>query len=197
MRPVLERLETRCAPAVVQPLLITSRFLSDWTVNQPGYNQIMNVQGGVPPYVVRTLAGAPPPGITMDRSGHIAGTPTVVGSFTFGVQAQDSTRASAFWHYTITINPPVTLLQVPLPDAAVGTFYLQFLYAQGGTVGAGGSYTFNVHGALPAGMILTDSGILAGVPTSAGVYSFTVIATDATGASGLESFSLIVPQLTP
>src|SRR5262249_36281615 len=66
--------------------------------------------------------------------------------------------------------------------------YSQMLSSIGGT----GSSTFATAGPLPAGLILSDSGLLSGTPTVPGDYTFTVTATDATGGSSSQSYSIMV-----
>ncbi len=75
-----------------------------------------------------------------------------------------------------------------LPTATVGTAYSQTVSATGGT----GSYTFSVSaGALPAGLLLNaSSGVISGTPTTAGASSFTVRATDGSGAFGSRAYSV-------
>src|SRR5215831_9560402 len=55
------------------------------------------------------------------------------------------------------------------------------------------TYTWSATGgALPPGVLLSTSGLLSGTPTTPGTYSFTVQATDQSGASGSASFSMTV-----
>ncbi|MCK7593971.1 putative Ig domain-containing protein [Pseudomarimonas salicorniae] len=93
---------------------------------------------------------------------------------------------------TLTVTPGV------LPSAIVGQMYHQVLGASG--QGSRAPYRFAVvEGALPAGLSLDPtSGLLDGVPTVAGGYTFTVEARDGSGAelggpfSGRRGFNLAV-----
>jgi hypothetical protein len=89
---------------------------------------------------------------------------------------------------SITLSPPV------LPGAAVGDFYSQTVTAINGT----GPFTFTMlSGALPPGLSLTDDGHIGGVPYVAGIYAFTIGATDADGVTGSIAYSVaIVPGPT-
>ena len=82
----------------------------------------------------------------------------------------------------ISINPPT------LANSNVGVNYLQTLSGTQGT----GPYTFAVTaGALPPGLSLNGtSGAIAGVPTSAGSYAFTVTATDSLAQTGSRAYTI-------
>ena len=72
-------------------------------------------------------------------------------------------------------GPYITTLQ-PLADAFAGQSYTQTFASIRGTA----PVTFSVSGgSLPPGLTLSAAGVLSGVPTNAGTYSFTVRATDA------------------
>lgn len=75
-----------------------------------------------------------------------------------------------------TPPPPVlTITTVNLPAATVGGIYAQQLQVTGGVA----PYTWSVvAGALPAGVILSSSGVLSGIPSSSGPFNFTVQVTD-------------------
>jgi hypothetical protein len=63
------------------------------------------------------------------------------------------------------------------------------LTATGGTA----PYTFAVTaGALPPGLTLSPAGLLSGIPTRAGGYTFTVTATDSAGCLGTRVYTLAV-----
>ena len=69
----------------------------------------------------------------------------------------------------------------------VGTAYAQTVSASGGTA----PYSFAVSaGAVPAGLVLSTSGILGGTPSAAGTSTFTVTATDAASFTGSRAYSV-------
>lgn len=84
---------------------------------------------------------------------------------------------------TITLSPPT------LPNGAEGAFYSQTITASGGT----GTYFFSVTGgALPPGLSLSSGGVLSGIPTSGGTFSFIVRATDSSECSGSQGYTVII-----
>jgi hypothetical protein len=62
------------------------------------------------------------------------------------------------------------------------------LQLQASDSSAGATVTFSATG-LPAGLSISQSGLISGSPTTGGTYSVTVTATDSTGASGSTSFT--------
>jgi len=70
------------------------------------------------PYTFTLTSGSLPPGLTLSASGLLSGTPTVVGSFSFTVQAAGSGGASGTQAYTLIVDKKtttVTLAATPNP----------------------------------------------------------------------------------
>ena len=90
---------------------------------------------------------------------------------------------------TATIVNDDVLLDIQpqnLPNGSVGTFYSDTLTTDGGTA----PYSYAVTaGTVPAGLTFNPSGILSGMPLAAGNASFTITATDSSGAPGPYSAS--------
>ncbi|MEO6076518.1 MAG: IPTL-CTERM sorting domain-containing protein, partial [Dokdonella sp.] len=85
--------------------------------------------------------------------------------------------------------PAITLSPSTLPNGSMGVAYSQTLSATGGTA----PYSFTVvAGALPPGLTLTPSGLLAGAPSTSGSFSFTVKATDANGCVGSQTYVIVI-----
>jgi putative Ig domain-containing protein len=149
--------------------------LPDAVVGQPYSAFTFQSTGGLAPVTWTVASGSLPTGLTLSPGGTISGTPTVSGSFSFTVQANDGSSPTQ----TITINVSVRsasllVISTPggtLPDAVQGVTYgpipLQF---------AGGiaPQTWSVSaGALPPGMALSSSGVIGGVPAATGRFGFT------------------------
>jgi hypothetical protein len=77
----------------------------------------------------------------------------------------------------------------------VGEEFTEWLEVTGGTP----SYTFAVtDGTLPPGIEVTPLGTVNGVPTEAGSFTFSVKATDSTGKTGYQTFTVeVAPQPDP
>ncbi|MBI3365189.1 MAG: putative Ig domain-containing protein, partial [Ignavibacteriae bacterium] len=152
------------------------------------YDHTITATGGTAPYGFAILSGPLPGGLTLLSSGAITGTPTTVGTFSFTVNATDVQGCTGSKLYAISIECPTIIISPStVPDGTVGSSYLQTLTASGGTA----PYSFAVTtGLLPGGLTLPPTGILSGTPTTAGIYSFTVTATDAQGCSGSRGYSV-------
>ncbi|MET3438591.1 IPT/TIG domain-containing protein, partial [Sphingomonas sp. 1185] len=106
------------------------------------------------------------------------GTGTKAGGFTYQAPA-------------VMISPVAGVL----PGAVVGTAYSQTIAASGGT--APFAYAVTT-GTLPAGLVLDSAtGVIAGTPTTAGSYSFTVTVTDAANQTASAAYTLAVTVQAP
>ena len=84
-----------------------------------------------------------------------------------------------------TTCPPIFISQFPNGNKGLG--YYQNNTAYGGQP----PYSYDVvSGSLPAGLTLSNGGILSGIPTSIGLFAFTLTATDANGCIGNTNLTL-------
>ncbi|HEX9005067.1 MAG TPA: putative Ig domain-containing protein, partial [Blastocatellia bacterium] len=158
------------------------------------YNQTISAAGGTAPHSFTLTAGALPTGVSLSGAGVISGTPTANGTFNFIVTATDANGCLGMRNYTINTCGALTLSPTSLPDAVVGAAYNQTITASGGSA----PYAFSITaGALPAGLSLSGGGTLAGTPTAAGTFNFTVIANDANNCFGSLSYNLTVGGAIP
>ncbi|HUS04855.1 MAG TPA: putative Ig domain-containing protein, partial [Bryobacteraceae bacterium] len=184
----------QCSITITPQFAILTPILPDATTRAL-YNQTLSVAGGQPPYRWTTSAGSLPPGLVLDpNSGNITGSPTQPGRFAFTVNVSDGANLSVQRSYTITVTTGLAIPACPFPTASVGQRYASPLAAIGGQ----GPYTWSLNGgSLPAGLtIASETGLVAGAPTTAGSSSFTVQAVDAVGALASRACSIAVaPQL--
>ena len=102
----------------------------------------------------------------------------------------EAAGASVTGTFSILINPALGFNQSSLPNGTVGESYKQTVTTSGGT----GTKTFALSsGQLPAGLSLNKTtGVISGTPTTAGSDTFTVMVTDAVGASDAITYTLTV-----
>ena len=153
------------------------------------------------------VAGSLPPRLSMPASFGasgtiVGGTPTQQGTFTFTVAGVDNAGHRLRQTYSITINPPLPLtIALPaggstLPSGTVGVAHAQNFFLSGGVA----PYTWSVAaGTLPPGLGLVSTAAptdnnnqLAGTPTTAGTFVFTMKVTDGAGSQATQQFSLTI-----
>jgi len=147
-----------CGPTT--PVEITPATLPDGVLDSY-YRQVLTASN-VEQAAWQISQGVLPPGLRLDSgSGAIEGTPEQAGSFTFTVQALQTTLPIplAEASYTLTIVPPLTV-GTDLPAARVGQSYQHQFIAAGGVP----PYQFALVG-LPAGLTFDgQTGSITGTP---------------------------------
>ena len=153
------------------------------------YSQQLSATGAAGPFSFSVSGGALPPGLSLSPSGLISGVPTASGAFTFRVDATEPGGCLGSRTYTLDVCSSLTIVPAMLPEARQSLPYAVTLTAAGGTP----PYTFVLTGGtLPGGVSLSSSGDLAGVPSGAGTFAFTVGVTDGRGCDGSANLALSV-----
>jgi hypothetical protein len=154
------------------------------------YTATLTAAGGTAPYTWSVNAGSLPPGITLTPTGVLSGTPTTAGSYPFTVNVIDQNNGIATTSITLVVAATLSLTFATPPAGQVAVAYTDTLTAVGGTT----PYTWSVSaGSLPPGLTLpAATGVLAGTPTTAGTFSFTVKVTDATGLTASKATSVTI-----
>ncbi|MES2033063.1 MAG: putative Ig domain-containing protein, partial [Pseudomonadota bacterium] len=159
------------------------------------YSRAFTATGGQGAHSFSITAGALPPGLTLSAAGILSGTPTTAGAFNFSVTPRDSSGAPGPYAgapsaYSLTVAAPtVTVGPSTLAAAATATAYSATIVASGG---AGPDDYAVTAGALPAGLSLSNGGVLSGTLAASGTFNFVVAATDSFGFSGARAFSVTV-----
>ena len=145
---------------------------------------------GTEPFTWAVSSGTLPQGLTLSEdTGKITGTPTEWSSeaFTFTVMLTGARKGLALRQFTLRINPATT--EITTSSLKSGT--------------SGSAYSFQLEaydpddtqtwtltdGSLPRGLALDSSGLIAGTPSRAGTYKFTVSA-EGPGGTATKEFSL-------
>ncbi|MGH3581576.1 MAG: putative Ig domain-containing protein [Mycobacterium sp.] len=169
-------------------IMVNPATLPATTVGVP-YSQTVSATGGTGAVSFSVSAGALPAGLALNAStGVISGTPTTAATSNFTITATDTLGVIGARAYSVSVNAAIAVNPATLPAGAAGTAYSQTISAIGGS----GTYTFSVSGGtLPPGLTLNPaSGVLAGMPTTAASYNFSVMATDALGATAVRAYTV-------
>ncbi|HZL57612.1 MAG TPA: putative Ig domain-containing protein, partial [Bryobacteraceae bacterium] len=156
------------------------------------YIASVGVAGGTPPYNF-SFSGLPA-GLSGNSSGTIDGAVQTPVTSQVSVRVADNSGVSISRTFTLTftVPPPLSVPSQTLPAGQISSVYSQALSAMGGAP----PYNWTIaSGTLPAGLNLRPTGVVAGLPSQYGTFSFGVRATDVTGASGVGSATLVIAPL--
>ena len=143
------------------------------------YAATLSAVSGSAPYTWSLAAGALPSGLSLSTTGELSGTPTTAGTAAFTVRVTDASSATATRAYNLAVTGVLEITTSILPDARTGVPYDTTLAVSGGT----GPFAWSASaGALPPGLSLSSSGVLAGTPAVLGSFAFTARVTDAEGS---------------
>jgi hypothetical protein len=178
-------------PANRPPVFITQAL----PVARPGLPYSVNVEAldpeGEPVALTLLFTSQEAPGLDFDGQA-IFGIPTTSGRYRYDLRAQDPGGAAATASLTLDVNaPPAILGPDLLPMAQQGRPYGPVALLGTDPEGDDITWSFAPNGGVPGLSIASQTGILSGTPTQAGVRAIGVRASDATGAS-TRSWTLVV-----
>ncbi len=164
------------------------------------YSYQITALGGTAPRTIRaTDPSLLPPGLTLNTSGLLSGTPTAAGTYAFALKLEDAAGGSVARDVTMTVaaaaSPLAIVPSLPFLGGTVRTSYpAQILRATGGRA----PYTWSVaSGDFPPGLLIDGSeGIVSGTPTAAGTFTFQVRVDDAAGARAFANYAITISPLT-
>jgi hypothetical protein len=179
-----------------QTLSIVTTGLPTGSVGVPygGGGVALTASGGVSPYSWSS-SGALPPGLSLNSSGIILGTPAQGGTYNFTVTVIDSQRTSVSKAFSIVIGGgtsgggstlAITTTSASLATGTVGQAYNQTLSASGGTQ----PYIWSAGQGLPGGLTLASNGTISGTPTASGSFTFSVQVNDSNKGVATASLTL-------
>ncbi|HET9783389.1 MAG TPA: Ig domain-containing protein, partial [Terriglobales bacterium] len=160
------------------------------------YTAAITMRNGTGPFSPALASGALPPGLSLSSSASstrewiISGTPTVAGTYPFGVRVTDSAGQQAVFPMQMVVQPFAITPDV-LATGVEGRGYKDQLATQGGV----GPFQFDlVLGQLPPGLNFSFDGFIFGVPASgsAGAYNFGIAVHDANGLTATRSYTITI-----
>jgi subtilase family serine protease len=194
-RPLVVRIVS--ADAAVR---FAADVLPDGTFGEP-YDENVRVEPGTgeSPFVFEHVSGELPPGLTLDQD-RLAGLPTAVGRFTFGLRVSDNRGDFDLNLFIVDISEAagITISTTSLPSGTTGVEYrdeggvpVRIKAFASGRTEAVISYSI-ASGALPPGLELTSDGVLQGTPTASGVYAFLLVANDDAGQIDRRALGVLI-----
>ncbi|MCW5965270.1 MAG: putative Ig domain-containing protein [Bryobacterales bacterium] len=162
------------------------------------YTLSFTAVGGTTPYEWSLVNGSTlPPGLSLAAgTGLLSGTPTSTGNFSFTVRVTDAQGTQAILSVVLPIGQPLTIITgAQLPGGQLGVAYSQPIQASGGTQ----PYTFvGSPASLPPGISLNGSnGVLSGVPSAEGNFTFPITVRDAQQVEVSRTFVLVITEDAP
>src|SRR5712691_8748973 len=178
------------------PLIITTT-LPDAVRTRP-YSATIEAVGGKTPMSFFVVSGTLPPGLTLDRTGALLGSPTASGTFTFVVVGTDADGIDTPpVTLTIRVFEPLAVATTTLSGATVNQTYTTSLAAVGGFSSPTAPYVWMISsGFLPAGVSLSPAGGDSATYAQSGPFTFIATVTDAAFPPQVASASLTV-NVTP
>ena len=138
---------------------------------------------GCVPYRFSYLNGTVPPGLRITVDGKLTGTPTEAGSFNFWVGLDDASgptnpfcqvpSTQSQGEFTMIVMPDLAVKTTSLPLATPGRPYSVPLEFTNPEIGWPVIWDIK-EGSLPAGLALSESGVIAGTPTGPDTKAFVV-----------------------
>jgi hypothetical protein len=174
-----------------QTVQVTTTTLAD-TVKGTPFSVQLEADGGTTPrtWALASGSAALPAGLSLSSAGLLTGATTMLGTGTFTVEVTEGGGFRDQQELSLTVLSNLQIATAALlPTAVVGLVYEMPLVA---TLGLA-PYTWSVTaGELPAGVTLSEAGVISGTPTTAGEATATIQVADAEGGEVERVFTLPV-----
>lgn len=166
-----------------------------WEVGRP-LQIVIDAKGGTPGYSWK-LSGALPAktGFVGDKgngsTSFLQGVPAEAGTFPLVLTVTDAAGVSTDVTVTLVVAPKLTIATTRVGRARVGQRYRLSLVLSGGV---GDAKWMLAAGSLPAGLKLSERGVLSGKALRAGQFRFTVVVMDSLGAKSAMTYTLRIAR---
>jgi hypothetical protein len=128
------------------------------------------------------------PNVLVSSATQIQATTPALAAGTVNVSVRNSDGQSATSAGAFTFGQGLLITTSSLPNGTLNSSYSASLAAAGGST----PYTWSYSGIVPHCVDFNTSGQFSGTPCVAGTYAFTMMATDASGASTTKQFNIII-----
>jgi len=165
------------------------------------YTFELKAEEGCLPYRFSYLNGTVPPGLRITGDGKLTGTPTEAGTFSFWVALDDASgptnpfcqipSVQSQGEFTMLVMPDLAVTTTSLPVASPRAPYSVQLQFSNPEVGWPVVWDIT-QGALPAGLTLSESGVISGTPAGPDVKTFVVRAREPFRRFGERQLTLTV-----
>jgi gliding motility-associated-like protein len=141
----------------------------------------------------KKTGNGPVTSVATANTGTYTETGLAAGTYTYYISAQKAgcTAESDRDSVLVTVNPVLVLPVTALNNASAGKVYSKQINAATGGV-APYTYAIAAGSTLPAGLTLSAAGLIAGTPTAAGSYTFSIMASDSFGCQATTAYTLII-----
>jgi hypothetical protein len=182
--PAPQSASSQITLTVIQALTAVTQAFTAYT--GVSFSQTLTATGGTTPYSWAPASGLLPPGLTLTNN-TISGTPTKAGQYSVVFNVTDATGLTAAGLYTFSITQQLAVPIPSLPSGTAGVSYAAVVSAYGGT----SPYSWNISsGSLPAGLTMSQAGVISGTPTATGSFPFTAVVTDALGQMATREYTI-------
>ncbi|MBF0406890.1 MAG: putative Ig domain-containing protein [Candidatus Riflebacteria bacterium] len=160
-----EDFELSVIPMKISCVLPLTAFLSE------SWNQKLTVVGGVQPVTWKISSGALPTGLKIVQPDIISGIITATGTFEFTLKASDANSFAVEKEYTVQVSDDL-VITAEIPSSVTVNSLINGKY-----ISSGGNppYFYSIQeGTLPKGVVLSNAGVLSGIPVESGIFNFVV-----------------------